>query len=74
VKGGAAEALAVAGRLEVIVRATSLGGIETLIEHRHSIEPAVSGVPENLLRLSAGIEAVEDLLADLAQALEPVKL
>ena len=69
VKGGAAEALAVAGRLEVIVRATSLGGIETLIEHRHSIEPAGSGVPANLLRLSVGIEDQADLIADLTRAL-----
>jgi cystathionine gamma-synthase len=69
VKGGVAEALAVAGRLEVIVRATSLGGIETLIEHRHSIEPEGSGVPANLLRLSVGLEDQDDLLADLAQAL-----
>jgi cystathionine gamma-synthase len=69
VRGGAVEALAVAGRLEVIVRATSLGGIETLIEHRHSIEPAASGVPENLLRLSVGIEDQDDLIADLTRAL-----
>jgi cystathionine gamma-synthase len=69
VRGGAAEALAVAGRLEVILRATSLGGIETLIEHRQSIEPAGSGVPANLLRLSVGIEDQGDLIADLTQAL-----
>jgi cystathionine gamma-synthase len=69
VRGRAAEALAVAGRLEVILRATSLGGIETLIEHRHSIEPEGSGVPENLLRLSVGIEDQDDLIADLTRAL-----
>jgi cystathionine gamma-synthase len=72
VKGGAAEALAVAGRLQLVKRATSLGGIESLIEHRHSIEPASSGMPPALLRLSVGIEAVEDLVADLTEALAVV--
>ena len=69
VKGDAARALEVAGRLKTIIRATSLGGIETLIEHRHTIEGAVTGVPDNLLRLSVGIEAVDDLIDDLNQAL-----
>jgi cystathionine gamma-synthase len=70
VKGGAKDALAVAGRLQVILRATSLGGIESLIEHRLSIEGPGTGVPPNLLRLSAGIEDAGDLIADLAQALD----
>ena len=48
--------------------ATSLGGVESLIEHRASIE-GPSPVPKDLLRLSAGIESAEELLADLAQAL-----
>jgi cystathionine gamma-synthase len=69
VKGDAAAALAVAGRLELIARATSLGGVESLIEHRHTIEGAATGVPPNLLRLSVGIEDPDDLIADLAQAL-----
>lgn len=69
VAGDADEALAVAGRLSLIKRATSLGGVESLIEHRYSIEPPSSGIPPALLRLSVGIEAVEDLVADLAQAL-----
>jgi len=69
VKGGAAQALAVAGKLKTIIRATSLGGVETLIEHRHTIEGKFTDVPKNLLRLSVGIEAVEDLIADLDQAL-----
>ncbi|MEM9222274.1 MAG: PLP-dependent aspartate aminotransferase family protein [Pseudomonadota bacterium] len=69
VKGGGDEALAVVGRLNLIKRATSLGGVESLIEHRHSIEPASTGIPKNLLRLSVGIEAVEDLVADLSEAL-----
>ncbi len=70
VKGGAEEALTVAGALEVFVRATSLGGVESLIEHRYSIEPPGTLTPPNLLRLSIGIERPDDLIADLDQALE----
>ena len=69
VKGGAAEALRVVGRTKLFVRATSLGGAESLIEHRHSIEGPTSPIPENLLRLSVGIEHIDDLIADLDQAL-----
>ncbi|MBJ3775050.1 trans-sulfuration enzyme family protein [Acuticoccus mangrovi] len=69
VAGGAAAALAVAGRLALIRRATSLGGVESVVEHRHSIEPASTGMPEGLLRLSVGIEATEDLITDLDQSL-----
>ena len=69
VEGGADEALAVAGQLRLVKRATSLGGVESLIEHRHSIEPSGTGVPPALLRLSVGIEAVDDLLDDLTAAL-----
>jgi cystathionine gamma-synthase len=69
VKGGASEALALAGRLRLIARATSLGGTESVIEHRHTIEGAATGIPPNLLRLAVGIEDAEDLIADLAQAL-----
>ncbi len=69
VVGGKSEALAVAGALEVIVSATSLGGVETLIEHRHSVEPAETQLPENLLRLAVGIEEAEDLWWDLNRAL-----
>jgi len=69
VKGDKAETLAVLGRLELLIRATSLGGVETLVEHRHSIEPPETGVPENLLRLAVGIEDVNDLIHDLDQAL-----
>jgi len=68
VKGDAANALQVASRLNLIHRATSLGGVESLIEHRHTIEPD-SGIPDNLLRLSVGIEDVDDLIGDLGQAL-----
>jgi cystathionine gamma-synthase len=70
VRGGAADALAVAGRLELIARATSLGGVESVIEHRFTIEGEATGVPPNLLRLSAGIEDPDDLIADLARALD----
>jgi cystathionine gamma-synthase len=72
ITGDAAAALAIAGRLGLIVRATSLGGTESLIEHRFTIEGAATGVPPNLLRLSAGIEDKDDLIADLAQALDLV--
>ena len=70
VKGDAAATLAVAGRLRLIARATSLGGTESVIEHRFTIEGAATGVPPNLLRLSVGIENEDDLIADLAQALD----
>jgi cystathionine gamma-synthase len=68
VKGGREAALAVAGRLNLFHRATSLGGVESLVEHRHTIEPH-TGIPENLLRISIGIEDVDDLISDLNQAL-----
>ncbi|SDF80801.1 trans-sulfuration enzyme family protein [Sulfitobacter delicatus] len=68
VKGGAEAALKAAGRLKLFHRATSLGGVESLVEHRHTIEPH-TGIPEGLLRLSVGIEDIEDLGADLGQAL-----
>ena len=67
-KGSADDALRVAGKLDLFHRATSLGGVESLVEHRHTIEPH-TGIPESLLRLSIGIEDMEDLIADLAQAL-----
>ncbi len=68
VKGDAPEALRVAGRLQLFHRATSLGGVESLVEHRHTIEPH-TGIPEGLLRVSVGIEDMRDLKADLGQAL-----
>ena len=70
VKGGRAEAFAVAARARVFTRATSLGGPESLIEHRASIEGPATRAPEGLLRLSVGLEHPEDLVADLRQALE----
>jgi len=69
VHGGAAQAMAVAARARLFTRATSLGGVESLIEHRASIEGPHSQTPQNLLRLSIGIENVSDLVADLDQAL-----
>jgi cystathionine gamma-synthase len=69
VSGGVSAAIATAARVELWKRATSLGGVESLIEHRASIEGAGSPCPPNLLRLSAGIEDVNDLYADLDQAL-----
>jgi len=69
VKGDRARALDVVGRLRVFHRATSLGGVESLVEHRQTIEPQ-SGIPDNLLRLSIGIEDADDLIADLEQALD----
>jgi cystathionine gamma-synthase len=69
IAGGAQAALRAAGRTRIFTRATSLGGVESLIEHRASIEGPGSRTPQNLLRLSVGIEEPEDLVADLAQAL-----
>jgi len=67
--GGAAEAMRVAGRTKIFTRATSLGGVESLIEHRASMEGPHSRTPQNLLRMSIGLEAASDLIADLDEAL-----
>ncbi len=72
VAGGAPEALSLMSNLRLFVRATSLGGVESLVEHRASIEGPDSPVPPDLLRLSIGIEEPEDLIADLEQALASV--
>jgi cystathionine gamma-synthase len=69
VKGGAAAAIATAARVALWKRATSLGGVESLIEHRASVEGAGSPAPPELLRLSVGIEDPDDLIADLEAAL-----
>ena len=69
VNGDAERALDIVKRCEVFTRATSLGGVESLIEHRYSIEGEGSPIPKDLVRLSIGIEDVEDLIADLEQAL-----
>lgn len=70
VDGGEAAALAVAGRLHLFTNATSLGSTESLVEHRASIEGPTSTTPRGLLRLSVGLEHAQDLLDDLAQALD----
>jgi len=69
VRGGAEAAVAVAARVNLWKRATSLGGVDSLIEHRASIEGESSPCPPDLLRLSAGIEDVDDLWRDLDRAL-----
>lgn len=69
VRGGFAQAQKLCTNLKVIVPATSLGGVESLAEHRKAIEGPTSPVPDNLVRLSIGIEHVDDLVADLEQAL-----
>jgi cystathionine gamma-synthase len=69
VRRGEAAAIAVAAHTELWKRATSLGGTESLIEHRASVEGAGTPAPPDLLRLSVGIEHVDDLIADLEQAL-----
>ena len=69
VVGGREEAFAVAANVNVIARATSLGGTHSLIEHRASVEGAATRAPENLLRMSVGLEHVDDLKEDLDRAL-----
>jgi cystathionine gamma-synthase len=70
VKGGAEGALKVAARCHLWVRATSLGGTESLLEHRASVEGPSSPVQKDLLRLSVGLEEPGDLIEDLEQALQ----
>lgn len=74
VAGGEAGALDMVRRCEVFIRATSLGGVESLIEHRYSIEGPDSPIPRNLVRISVGAESVVDLIADLEQALGDERL
>ncbi|MBV9572029.1 MAG: aminotransferase class V-fold PLP-dependent enzyme [Alphaproteobacteria bacterium] len=70
VKGDEQSAIATAARVEIWKRATSLGGVESLIEHRASVEGPDTPCPPDLLRLSTGIEDPDDLIADLSQALD----
>jgi cystathionine gamma-synthase len=72
VQGGEAEALGVVKRLKVFLPATSLGGVESLAEHRRTIEGPASPVPGNLIRLSIGLEALDDLIEDLDRALAAI--
>ena len=69
IKGGENAAIAAAGKLRVWKRATSLGGVESLVEHRASVEGPDTPCPPDLLRLSVGIENIDDLYADFDQAL-----
>ncbi len=69
VRGGREDAFAVASRMKYFVRATSLGGVESLVEHRASVEGPHTVTPQNLLRLSVGLEHADDLIEDLRQAL-----
>lgn len=70
VRGGERAAMELAACLRLFTRATSLGSTESLIEHRASIEGPGTTTPDNLLRVSIGLEHVDDLIEDLAQAIE----
>jgi cystathionine gamma-synthase len=72
VAGGLEGAKRFSAALDLIVRATSLGGVHSLAEHRKPVEGPLSTTPDNLVRLSIGIEGVDDLRADLASALDAV--
>ncbi|MER9184451.1 PLP-dependent transferase [Mesorhizobium sp. M0767] len=61
--------MTVAGRLNLVVRATSLGGTHSLMEHRASVEGPKSIAPAGLLRISVGLEHPQDIIVDLYQAL-----
>jgi cystathionine gamma-synthase len=69
IKGDAKEAMAVTGRLKLFTTATSLGGVESLVEHRQSVEGPYTKTPANLLRVSVGVEHIDDLIADWKEAL-----
>jgi Cystathionine beta-lyases/cystathionine gamma-synthases len=69
VKDGRDAAMSIAAKTKIFIRATSLGGVESLIEHRASIEGPGTTSPDNLLRLSIGLENADDLIEDLDQAL-----
>lgn len=70
VEGGAEAAFRLTAALKIVIRATSLGGTHTLIEHRASVEGPKSVAPSGLLRLSVGLEHPDDIIADLTQALD----
>ncbi len=69
INGDSKKTLEISNRLRYFTRATSLGGVESLVEHRRSVEGSTSNAPENLLRISIGLEHVDDLIADWEQAL-----
>ncbi|MGZ5552679.1 MAG: trans-sulfuration enzyme family protein [Chthoniobacterales bacterium] len=70
VKGGREAAMNVAAKLKIFIRATSLGGVESLVEHRASVPGESPDTPQGLLRASVGLEHPDDLIEDLAHALE----
>ncbi|MEJ6979924.1 aminotransferase class I/II-fold pyridoxal phosphate-dependent enzyme [Pedobacter sp. P351] len=70
VKNSSDDARRVSNKLKLFTRATSLGGVESLIEHRASMEGPDTKTPGNLLRISVGLEFIDDLIADLDQALK----
>ena len=70
VKGTKKDAMRVASKVKIFVRATSLGGPESLIEHRASVEGPDTKTPQNLLRMSIGLEHPDDLIEDLSKALK----
>lgn len=72
VMGNEESALAVSNKLSLFTTATSLGGVESLVEHRKSVEGSESNTPVNLLRISVGLENTQDLIADWSQALEAI--
>jgi cystathionine gamma-synthase len=69
VRGGEARARSIASSLELFTQASSLGGVESLVEHRATVEGPGTEIPPDLLRLSVGIEDPEDLIADLDDTL-----
>ncbi len=72
VKGGAEEAIKVVNALKIFTQATSLGGVESLVEHRASVEGPATKTPQNLIRVSVGIENITDLIEDLENAFESI--
>ena len=69
VRGGPEAADAIVNRTQIFAKATSLGGVESLIEHRAPVEGPTSTAPQDLIRISVGLEHPDDLIADLGQAL-----
>ena len=73
IKGGKENAMSVAAKVRIFTRATSFGGPHSFIEHRASIEAPGTKTPDNLLRVAIGLEHVDDLIEDLAQALGEIE-
>jgi cystathionine gamma-synthase len=69
IEGDSNKSLEICNRLQYFTQATSLGGVESLVEHRRSVEGPMSNAPDNLLRVSVGLEHIDDLIADWEQAL-----